>query len=269
MKTRTFSTLALVSLVAATVVGGQVAQASSTELESTGKVTVIDGTAGGPDQPVVDPEKPGETIDPGEDIDVNPTTGALALEAVSKLDFGTIQTSANTIMKTAAALSDLTQTIDGTTTAVTGTRGALVQFADVRAGGASGTYGYTVQAKMTQQFMNTASEKLTGATITYANPQLVAEDGNTNTAPSGLASTFEIGITGQDAGGNDESAAQTVVTADKTAKEGKGRWVVEFGNTTAGNAADSVTLTVPSATAASMAATDYTAKIQWSIVAAP
>lgn len=261
MTIKTLCTTALIAAVGVTLAGGVTANAAPTELDSTGSVIVTEGTGGGKDQGTVDPENPDKflpTPDPeSPNENKNPDEGPLALETTTNLDFGSIKTAANDVT---AFAKPMAFTIDGTKT----TRGAYVQWVDVRQGG---TAGYTVTAKMTQQFTMGAgadAKSLTGSTIDFANGEMVAQGGNTNTQPSTVVPAFNL------ASGDD---AKTVVTADKVKQEGKGRYIMEFGKSSAtegtpGTDANSVKLTVPSATASNMALGDYTAKVTWSLVAA-
>ena len=65
-----------------------------------------------------------------------------------------------------------------------------------------------------------------------------------------------------------------MVTADKDKKEGKGRLVMEFGqsatsaNGTKDSAKEGVKLTVPASTATDMVKGDYEAEVTWKIIAA-
>lgn len=249
MKFKSLCAAALAVMGVSATLAGPVAHAA-TEMTSNGNVEVVEGKAGGTDQGTIDPEKPEEVLPENPDVETNPEKGSLVIEKVSHMNFGEIETAANIVTKDAEAITFS----DGKV------RGTLIQWADVRAGG---TYGYTVQAKMTQQFKNAADEELTGATIDFSNPYMAAEAGNTNLGPATIA------------GGklSKDGEAITIVDAKKATEEGKGRWVMEFGSTDGVGGDDttgeSVKLTVPSATASNMALGDYVANVQWSIVAAP
>lgn len=256
MKLRTLSSAALIAALTIGALSPMAAFAAPEELDSTGTVTVeeggdeeIPGTVDpeNPDEilPEVDPDGPGETI--------NPDLGALMIEKTTDLEFGTIKTSASEVTAFAAPVSFN----EGATT-----RGAYVQWRDIRAGG---TFGYTVTAELTQQFTGTSSNALNGSTIDFSNGLIAAQGDNTNTIPSNVATGFQL---------TEGSGAKTVVTASQTAEEGKGRYVMEFGQSatstsgTPGTDADSVKLTVPAATASNMAVDTYTAKVTWKVVAA-
>lgn len=254
------SKLSTGALLAALTVGGlfpAAAQAAPTQLDSTGSVTVVEG--GDEEIPhVVDPEKPGQAlpeVDPSSpQVPENPDLGALMIEAVTNLDFGTIKTSANTVQANAKPITLTDKT----------TRGPLVQWRDIRAGG---TYGYSITAQLTQQFTS-GTNKLTASTIDFSNGMMAAEANNTNLKPGTFAGTFQLTEVAND--------AKTVVTASKTLQEGKGRYVMEFGQSpeytgTGGNkgtADKSVQLKVPANTASNMTIGAYTAKVTWKIVAA-
>lgn len=156
-------------------------------------------------------------------------------------------------------------------------RGAVVQFADVRAG----VYGYKLNVAMTQQFTNEKARALTGSTITYNNGIMKAEDGNENTPASTLNfNAVEIGFDED----KKQGEAVTVVEAAKDAakEEGKGRYVVEFGQSAdytqqpgtvgtpkADSIKDAVKLTIPNKTASNMQKGTYTAKVTWTLVTEP
>lgn len=258
MKLKTLSSAALIAVL---TMGGFApsALAVETELNSPGSVKVIEG--GGEEIPgTVDPEDP-DTFLPDPDPDgpdeiTNPDLGALMIERTTELAFGEISTSANTVETFAKPME-----FDGGSE----TRGAYVQWRDIRAGG---TFGYTITAQLTKQFTGTtASNKLNGATVDFTNGIVEAQGGNTNVAPSGLTTAFQLTEATDD--------AKTVVNALKTNEEGKGRYIMEFGQSstsptgTPGTADKAVKLTVPGATASNMAVDDYTAEVTWKIIAAP
>ncbi|NKC59196.1 hypothetical protein HED34_04365 [Vagococcus fluvialis] len=135
----------------------------------------------------------------------------------------------------------------------------MLQFGDLR----TDANGYTVNAKMTKQFTQTAGTgELTGSTITFTNPWSNTAGGSTGTTP-GFEATVKLEF--------DQSAL--VATAGNSDKAGKGMWTVEYGSSTNVNAEDttanSVKLLIPAYTASSMAGGDYQADIEWSITAAP
>lgn len=255
MKVRTLSSAAIVAALTLGALSPMTALADATELDSTGTVIVEEG--GEEEIPgTVDPENPDKELpdpDPdGPDENENPDLAALMIEKTTDLDFGTIKTSGSDVTAHAAPMS-----FDSGAT----TRGAYVQWRDIRS---SSAYGYTISAQMTQQFTS-GSDILTASTIAYGNGMAVAQEGNTNIAPSTVATGFELEL----------GVSQPVIVADKDAKEGKGRYTIEFGQSsdytgtegTAGTDAESVTLTVPSVTASNMAVGTYTAIVKWSIAA--
>ena len=269
MKKRTFYSTALLAVLGVSTLGAPLlASAEATSLTSKGSVTVEEGTAGGTDTPTVDPEDPTKTLpDPDPDSpgeNKNPDTGSLVIERTTDLNFGTIKTSANDVEAFAAPV---------TFESGAKTRGAYVQWADVRAGG---TYGYTVTAQLTKQFTSGANV-LKGSTLDFSNG-LVSAQQQTNDATASskvLPSNVQTGFQLTDKEGQAGDAV-TVVTADQEKKEGKGRLTMEFGQSkdynTQGDdkatADKSVKLTVPAATATDMAAGDYEAEVTWKIVAA-
>ena len=284
MKFTSKSASVLLAVLAASTIGGTIVSAEDVvtgdakSLTSTGTVEVKDADdTGGPGTGgVTDPEKPGPT-DPTDDKDVDKSKekGPLKVEAISKLNFGEIQPTAGVIKENAKALKTQKKDKDGKPVGAIEDRGAIVQFADVRAG----VYGYELQVKMAEQFTATVEGQkrtLDSSTITYNNGIMKAEDGNENNPAS--ATVFNDIVIGQD------GAAKTVVTAsnDKAKEEGKGRYVVEFGQSAdytkqpgtvgegkPGTADSSVTLTVPTKTASNMKLGSYVAKVQWSLLTTP
>lgn len=263
MKIRSLSSAAIVAVLTLGVVASIPTSASATAGEfetTTGAVKVTEGG----DEPVptnpFDPEKPDTdlpTVDPdGPTVPTNPDLGALMIERVSTLEFGEIKTSANDVTKYAKPASF----IEGGNKI---TRGALVQWRDIRAGD---TFGYDITAQMTQQF-TAGSNQLTNSTIDYSNGMSVAQGSNKNVVPSTVNGAFQLTEAAND--------AKTVVTASKANKEGKGRYSLEFGQSagftgtgTPDTADKSVKLTVPASTASNMVTGDYVAKVMWKIVAA-
>lgn len=254
MKTTTLSSAAIIAALALGTLTPTVALADATALDSTGTVTVEEG--GGEDSPgTVDPEKPDEILPaphpdgPGENV--NPNKGALMVERTSNLNFGTIKTSANEVTSFAEA-----------PTFGTGEnrlkRGNYIQWRDIRAGG---TFGYDLTVEMSQQFTGTGTNttKLVGSTIDFSNGKMVAQGDNTNKVPGTVASAFQL---------TEGGGAQKVVTADRAGQEGKGRYIMAFGESEK-TADTSVKLTIPGATASNMVVGNYTAKVTWKIVAAP
>lgn len=245
MKLSTLSSAAIVAALTVGALAPTTALAVATELDSTGTVKVEEG--GDQEIPgVVDPEDPENPVDPVDPPVINPDLGALMIEATTNMNFGTVKTSADEVTAYAAPVA-----VNGG-----GTRGNLVQWRDIRAGG---TYGYTVTAELSQQFTGTSSNALNGATIDFSNGFVTADGANTNTAPSNIATAFQL---------TESGGAKTVVTANQATQEGKGRFVMAFGDSREGTDADSVMLTIPAATASNMAADTYTAKVTWKVTAA-
>ncbi|WP_348921400.1 WxL domain-containing protein [Enterococcus rotai] len=265
MNAMTKGTLATMTLLASVLLGGVSVSAAEetpkptppeTKLGSEGKTIVEEGVIG-PEDPTPDPEKPDENLPDNPDISVNPDSGSLVLQRVSVMNFGTIKTSTSEVKAHAAPI----------TLSEGETRGAIVGWSDVRAGG---TYGYTITAELTKQFTGIkpdTSNALTGATLNYTNGMAVPAATNKNTVPSNVATAFEL---------DKDSGAKTVVTADKAKLEGKGSYVMEFGQSdkytgtdgTKGTDKTAVTLTVPATVASNMVLDTYNAVVTWKIVAA-
>lgn len=260
MKLRTFSSAAIIAAIAlgsvipATSAFADEAEGNPRELDSMGSVRVLedDGTEG-PTTPI-DPENPDTELPEVEwpEVVVNPDRGPLMIENVTNLEFGEIRTSANRVEKHAEAvqLSDDTE------------RGNFVQWRDTRAGG---TFGYELQASLTKQFTGVESNTnvLTGSTIDFANGFMEADvrDGNNeNPAPTVTNNAFTLAFGG---------GAETVVTASQEDEEGKGRYIMAFGDSREDTAGTSVKLSVPANTATNMALDDYEAIVTWSLVAGP
>lgn len=255
MKLRIFSSAAIIAAIAlGSVIPATSAFADEKELDSTGSVRVLEDD--GTEEPTtpIDPEKPDTELPEVEwpDVEVNPDRGPLMIENVTNLEFGEIRTSANRVEKHAEAvqLSDNTE------------RGNFVQWRDTRAGG---TFGYELQASLTQQFTGVESDTnvLTGSTIDFANGFMEADvrDGeNENPTPTVTNNAFTLAY---------EGGAETVVTANEENQEGKGRYIMAFGDSRDETAGTSVKLSVPANTATNMAIDDYEAIVTWSLVAAP
>lgn len=237
------------------------------ELISDGKVEVTEGTAGGTEENPKDPEDPEKEVEPKEPIIVNPDKGSLVIQAVTALDFEKIETGVSKINKTAKEVT--VNQVEGEKEV---NRGHFVQWTDIRS---SDNFGYTLKAELTKQFTNEsaegASNTLDGSSITYSNGMMNSLAnfeywGNLDKP------TFEL----------TEEGSVNVVTADGKDKVGKGEYFVEFGQSddwnsedhpsgnggVAGTAKDSVELTVPAATASTMATGDYVAEITWTLEAA-
>lgn len=269
MKFTSKCSTAMVSLLAISVLGGAVVSAAETEeaenaktMVGSGKVTVEQATNTEDDDDkgkTTDPEEKGDKGTPDE-VTPNPNKGPIKIERLSNLDFGSVKTSAKEIIKYAKPVI-----FDAETNPKE--RGALVQFNDVR----SDVYGYSITAELTEQFANAAGKELTDSTITYKNAILKAADTNENDAPSFFATTFEL---------KNDGNAITVLTADKAKNEGKGRYILEYGqsatydetkegaakNGTADTAKTAVELKIPGKVASNMSIGDYTSKITWTVV---
>lgn len=265
---------ALVALMAVSTVGGTFAFADeATEartLVGEGKVTVGEAEDTEKDKDKDKSEDPEEKDDKGnpDETTVNPKKGPIKIERLSLLDFDKIETSSQKITQYAKPTL-FTKDNQGNEIKPAKERGALVQFADVR----SDVYGYTITAAMTQQFTNGA-KKLDASEITFNNAMIKAGTGNENLAPSTVTPSFTL---------KEDAEAKTVLVADKAKEEGKGRYVLEYGQSdsyneategagkggTAGTAKTAVALDIPGKTAANMAKGNYAAKITWNVVVAP
>lgn len=255
MKIQNLCASTLVAMIGITVLGGATPTfAAPNELTSPGKVSITEGTAGGNPNQTIDPEDPTQilpTPDEGTPQEnVNGDKGSLIIEKTTELDFGEIQTAANNVKSAAKSMSFSSE-------GNTKKRGAYVQWADVRSGG---TYGYTITAQLSSQFKSGANT-LKGSTIDFTNGVVTTSNEDKTIIPSST-SAFQLTEV--------ENDAKTVVTASKDAKQGKGRFIMEFGqsNGQQDTTANSVFLTVPANTASNMAMGDYTATVTWKIAAA-
>ncbi|MGX7024910.1 WxL domain-containing protein [Vagococcus hydrophili] len=289
MKLSTKSAAALIALLAASTVGGvyvsadEASEAAEAEaaktIKSDGRVEIGNAKDTGDDlKKTLDPETSGYLVQPGktnglDQMVVNTKKGPMKIERVPNFDFGKIEPQANDVFQYAkdydykknVAAKDQPEDLKDVK------RGAIIQFADVR----NDQFGYTVKASMSEQFKNAENKMLAGSTILLNHGIMKAEDTNENKVPT----TFKTGdlklVEGTD-GLN--GAAVEVVTAAAT--EGKGRFVVEYGQSGtfdktdkfAGIGADekdsadkSVQLMIPNKTASNMAKGNYTAKITWTI----
>lgn len=238
------------------------------QLDSTGTVEVTEGQSG--DKTPLDPEDPSTEVpkDP-EVVDNNPNTGAMSIEKTTSLNFGKIATSANKVVQYAVPvifdIPVIPGELDGETKKEN--RGNFVQWTDVRAGA---NYGYTITAELSSQFTGKGGTKLTAAQINYSNGEVRTTKDNQTPQPDKINTAFSLMESEEGKAGEN---AVTVVTADKTKQQGKGRFIMAFGKSDADADKDttgkSVQLEIPSKTASSMAADTYTAKVTWKIVAAP
>ncbi|MDH6363793.1 hypothetical protein M2139_000630 [Enterococcus sp. PF1-24] len=271
MKVKSLCASVLVAALGMTLIANGTVEAASGNvggsLDSKGTVEIIQGEVGGGED-TKDPEKPGSevTVDPDE-VTTNEDTGTLLIQAVSNLQFGTIET--GTTAKTANAKA-VTLTDKATSAAVT--RGAYVQWSDIR----SGDYGYTLTAELTKQFTKTddATQVLNAATIDFANGIMNSDQGVANWPEANMLSSLQL---------TEDGGSQTVVTTNSSDKKGKGEYFIEYGqsatwdannhvgaNKGSANTADSsVTLTVPATTVASMVVGDYEADITWTLSVNP
>lgn len=262
MKTKSLCAVALATLF----LGGNIVNAvagdstGNLNLNSKGTVNVIEGDTEGPgDQgKVVDPEEEGY-LEPEDENDliVNPNPGNIKLEAVTPLKFGDIKNST-------AKIEAFAEAIDWNKAGTKVKRGAMVEFADVR----TEAYGYTVTATLSEQFTN-GTTTLTGSTIDFSNGVIRPEDGNTNVPAEITQAAFQLEL----------GTKQTVATADEAKQAGRGRYVLEFGQSADYDAnkpgaapggvkdtADkSVKLTVPQSVSSNMTKGTYSAKVLWAI----
>ncbi|PTO36545.1 WxL domain-containing protein [Enterococcus mundtii] len=175
-------------------------QASSLDVDSTGRVTVQQGEA----QPI-DPENPENPGDPGE----GPSTkGALRFDYVSSLDFGEVVISPTNREYPALAQQFKEPAI--------GPRGSFIQLSDHR----TTSTGWTLQVKQEQAFTHESTEpgknQLTGATLSL--DKVWANSHGTSTAPSVTRDPITLDSIG---------TAQTIATSE--AGTGRGVWTIAFG----------------------------------------
>lgn len=256
MKIKSFSTTTLLAILTLGAVLPTTVLADS-QLESEGTVIVEEGGKDpGSVGPTIDPENPDVTLpnpDPeSPEENVNPTPAALMIEKTTDLDFGTIKTSATKVEQYAKPML-----FNGGAEK----RGAYIQWRDIRAGG---IFGYEITAELTQQFKGktTPTNKLSGSVLNFTNGLAVAQGDNTNIAPSNIKTGFEL---------NEDDGAITVVTASKALSEGKGRYIMSFGQSNAtpkNNEGESVQLAIPANIASNMTVDTYTAEVTWKVVAA-
>ncbi|MEI5995023.1 WxL domain-containing protein [Candidatus Enterococcus mansonii] len=221
MKKRTLCSIALLAAVGANIALPSAAQATATEFKGHGSINFVEDNT---TNPPVDPENPDKPIivdptnpeDPDKPIIVNPDGGPLSIDALSNLQFMT-QSATLTDQRYFAKQVPITQT-EGN---VTGVRGNYVQVTDKRLDQRG---EWKLQAALSKQFTAAKStDTLDGATITYTNPIINAGTGFTGTAPQlgTQASSVELTVA--------KGAVDFMGT--KTAEQGKGQWILEFGNT--------------------------------------
>lgn len=296
MKVRKLGAAALIAALGVTALAPITADAvdATHELKSSGTVEIEAGELDPEKDPIVDPEKPGESLDPSDPNLEKPETppGEIGMLKASPLDFGKLKVS--NAQQTPTAKPYMAGPLDEEGKSViedwdseTGKveRGNIVTWGDLR----GKDTGYYITAKMTKQFTKGSGDTakaLTGSTLTYANPLLATRsDEATGDTTGGLTptATFTLGIDGEAAktvDGKTIADAQTVVNAP--VGFGAGYYTLEFGQSsefltpapteevptpepaesTAGN---SITLTIPQATSAKMQAGTYVAEITWTM----
>lgn len=188
-------------LAGLTVVTGNSVSAEMTSVEKKGTVTVEGSSISEP----IDPENPGDIIDPGE----GPSTdGLLRIDFVSAFDFGRAER-----VGTKRTFPAFAQQFLGNTEP----RGSYIQLTDQR----THSTGWTLQVKQNHQFRTTEKhagkvQELTGAVLSldkgWAN-----SNGNSG-APTVTRETVGIQAIG---------TAYEVATA--TAGNGRGIWTIAFG----------------------------------------
>lgn len=236
MKLRKLSTAALLSVLAVSAVAGGASQASAESLTGKGEV-IFEQDIEANENTKNDPEDPTKDVDPvdEEDIVIDRTGGAITIDRVAKLKFGTQKISVSPDTKTYYAEPiAVTQTdpANPSATPVSGERGPWVQWTDKRAGV---NHKYSIKAEMTKQFTykdpagTVTNATLKGATINYRNGLLNSDQPySTNAAennwPATSIETFTLGVDGTSAGQKlvfDNSAS--------TGSVGIGTWTAEFG----------------------------------------
>ncbi|WP_265456012.1 WxL domain-containing protein [Enterococcus sp. HY326] len=293
MKVRTLSAAALLAVLGVATVAPVAADATAQthSLNNTGKIVIEAGELDPETDPVIDPEKPTESIDPKDPDLEKPGTppGQIGMLLASPLDFGTLKVKSTTQTATAAAYMAGPLAADGSSVVTDWDsdadkveRGNIVTWGDMRGTDA----GYTITAQMTQQFthITDTSKALTGSTLTYNNALLATRpDETTGDTTGGLipANNFTLGIDG--------AAAATATTIGATAADttiadsqlivnaakdfGGGHFTLEFGQSagytgTAGTkdtAGKAITLTIPQATSQNMSTGTYEAVITWTM----
>ena len=264
MKFQKILSTALVASLGLTLLAPNALAAS--ELGSKGTVTVKEGTAGGGEDSK-DPEDPDKEVEVDEEeVTTNPDKGSLIIQAVSNLRFGEIET--GVVAQTPFATATMVKPLDEDGKPMDAVeRGNYIQWADIRGGD---NFGYTLTAELTQQFKNDSDAELKAAKISFANGMMNSSADYANWAKLDRAA-FEL---------SEDGGSINVVSADQAAKQGKGEYFVEFGQSAnwdatnhpdgqgqADTAAESVQLTVPKATASTMATGDYEAVVTWTLAA--
>jgi hypothetical protein len=194
-----------------------------------------------PTEPVspIDPTDPNGEPDPG-------TPGPLSIDFASSLDFGE-QTIASTT-KTYFAREQMVVDNSGATVA----RPNYVQVSDNRG---AGTTGWKLVVKQNGQFktsVESTSVELANAQIKFANAALTTTSLNTSLNPT-IVAGFTL---------NPNGAEQVVMEAAEG--KGIGTYLTNWGS--AANAADSISLEVPSG---QIYAQKYTTSLTWTLTTAP
>lgn len=265
MKIRTLCTTALVAVTLISTTGGMTTYAAEHELTGKGEVEFIEDTD---PNGKVDPENPDKEIDPvdPEDVDENENGGAITIDRVAKLKFGTQKIDVTPADKIYAAKEIAsTQTDPDGSNPVNVVRGPWVQWTDKRSGK---DHTYQIKVAMTKQFTHTNdTDKLKGATVNYTNGLL-------NSAQP-IENWPTVDIQSKTVG---EDAAKQVIfdNMDSTENIGIGTWTAEFGQSAdfegktntrgdgkKGDADNSVFLNVPGGQ--SITKGTYTGEFTWTI----
>lgn len=192
----------LTSLLFGTVLlGGIEGKASATSFGGSGNLGVTDSGTSTP----VDPEKPGEEVDPGP----GPSTdGPLRIDFISALNFGNAQ-----ITPTNRTFNSLAQLFHSDTAA----RGFYVQVSDYR----SDEAGWSLTLSQETQFRSAIVQDLESQTL----------DGAVLSFDKGWANSF--GSSGTPTVSRDTMAINEMNTSYTVASagsgEGKGVWTIAFG----------------------------------------
>ena len=189
-----------VSIIAVSLMGHPF-KSEASELDQPTIVTIEDDGKTDP----VDPENPGEIVDPGPTPSIN---SSLRIDFVSSLDFGKVK-----IKEKNRVYSALAQNFHGNTEP----RGSYVQISDRR----EVKSGWTLQVKQETQFShvqakNKKEQELTGAVLSLDNGWANSITGNPK--PNVYRNTILLNNIGQ---------SYEVATSKKDA--GKGIWTINFG----------------------------------------
>ncbi|MGL6197565.1 MAG: WxL domain-containing protein [Lachnospiraceae bacterium] len=227
---------------------------------SDNKITFQTGGGGEATGPV-DPEKPDESVVLDEVNDVREritdNRGELRLDVVPVFDFGTQNNTVGEKIYSAVLPKDLTTSEKDPNIPY------YVQVTDLRGTGA----GWTLSAKMTSQFTDTASHSLDGATIDFTNTAAASKTGTV--APTTVTTASQLYYTTA----NNAGGGNLVVIAQAATNEGMGVSAIRFGDTARHNDAQTVTadksvkLTIPATT--QVYSSKYNATIQWTLTVGP